>query len=78
MITLAFLIGYLSDNYGPQPYHYKNQVVIVNNKYQCPTYCMVKHNHHVYFGTDSHGMFIDKTQLGKKYKKKKSKEKNKR
>ena len=33
MVGLAFLIGYLDDIYGPQPYHYKNQIVIVDKKY---------------------------------------------
>ena len=78
MIGLAFLIGYLDDTYGPQPYHYKNQIVIVDKKYQCPIYCDVNHRHHVYFEADSNQMVIDKSNLGKKVKEKKIKKKNKR
>ena len=76
MVGLAFLIGYLDDIYSPQPYHYKNQVVIVDKKYQCPTHCGVNHNHHVYFESDSNQMVIDKNQLGKKIKKQKNRKKN--
>ena len=76
MVGLAFLIGYLNDTYGPQPYHYKKQIVIVDKKYQCPTHCAIKHNHSVYFDGESNGMIIDKNQLGKKYKKKKNRKKN--
>tara|TARA_B100000131_G_scaffold264310_1_gene261523 strand:+ start:458 stop:694 length:237 start_codon:yes stop_codon:yes gene_type:complete len=78
MIGLAFLIGYLDDTYGPQPYHYENQIVIVDKKYQCPIYCDVNHRHHVYFEADSNQMVIDKSNLGKKVKEKKIKKKNKR
>ena len=76
LVGLAFLIGYLNDTIGPQPYHYKNQIVIVDKKYQCPKHCAIKHNHSVYFGNESSGMIIDKNQLGKKYKKKKNRKKN--
>ena len=75
MVGLAFLIGYLDDIYSPQPYHYKNQVVIVDKNYQCPTYCDVNHKHHVYFESDSHRMVIDRNQLGKKFKEKKIRQK---
>ena len=75
LVGLAFLIGYLNNNTGPQPYHYKNQIVIVDKNYQCPKYCGIKHNHSVYFDGHSNGMTIDKNQLGKKYKEKKSKKK---
>ena len=75
MVGLAFLIGYLDDIYGPQPYHYKNQIVIVDKKYQCPKYCGIHHDHFVYFEGESNGMVVDKNQLGKKVKKKKSKQK---
>ena len=78
MVGLAFLIGYLDDVYGPQPYHYENQIVIVDRKYQCPTYCDVNHRHHVYFETDSFRMIIDKSKLGKKVKEKKNNKKIKR
>ena len=75
VVGLAFLIGFISDANSPQPYHYKNQIVIVDKKYQCPTYCKAKHSHHVYFYGDSFQMIIDKNQLGKKVKKKKSRKK---
>ena len=75
---IAFAIGYIGDNTGPQPYHYENQVVIVDKNYQCPSYCGVKHNHHVYFEGEKHQMVIDKSKLGKKVKEKKIKKKNKR
>ena len=75
MVGLAFLIGYLDDIYGPQLYHYKNQIVMVDRKYQCPKYCDVDHNHHVYFESDSFRMVIDKNQLGKRYKIKKNNKK---
>ena len=78
MIGLAFLIGYLDDIYGPQAYHYENQVVIVDKKYQCPKYCGVNHNHSVYFEGESNGIVIDKSKLGKRYKEKKITKKNKR
>ena len=73
MIGLAFLIGYLDDIYGPQAYHYKDKIVIVDKKYQCPKHCDVHHNHSVYFVEESNGMVIDKDKLGKKYKEKKKK-----
>ena len=72
---IAFAIGYLDDIYGPQPYHYKNQIVIVDKKYQCPTYCGVNHRHHVYFEGENHQMVIDKSKLGKRVKEKKVKKK---
>ena len=71
------MIGYIDDITGPQPYHYENQIVIVDKNYQCPTYCGVDHNHSVYFINESNGMIIDESKLGKKYKEKKSSKKNK-
>ena len=72
MIGIAFLIGYLDDIYGPQAYHYQDEVVIVDRKYQCPVYCGVNHSHSVYYeeGSDSTsvGMTINKSKLGKKFK----------
>ena len=49
MILIAFAIGYIDDVTGPQPHYYENEIVIVDKKYQCPTYCGVDHNHSVYF-----------------------------
>tara|TARA_B100000131_G_C17686288_1_gene438670 strand:- start:239 stop:493 length:255 start_codon:yes stop_codon:yes gene_type:complete len=68
MVALAFLIGYIDDVTGPQPYHYGEEIVIVDKKYQCPTYCGVNHSHSVYFKNETIGMFVDKEKLGKKYK----------
>ena len=73
MVILAFSIGWIGDNTGPQPYHYQDTIVIVNKKYQCPKHCAVHHNHSVYF--EGTGMVIDKSDLGKKVKKKKSRRK---
>ena len=71
MIVIAFAIGYIDDVTGPQPYHYEGEIVIVDKKYQCPTYCAVNHPHFVYYNSDTDGIVIDKNQLGKKVKKKK-------
>jgi len=72
MVILAFLIGYIDDVNGPQEYYYEDTIVEVNKKYQCPTYCAVNHHHSVYYEDESFGMVVDKNQLGKKVKKKKS------
>ena len=71
LIVIAIAIGYIDDVTGPQAYHYNNGIVIVNKKYQCPTYCGINHYHSVYYENQSIGMVIDKEQLGKKYKPKK-------
>ncbi len=68
MIGLAFLIGYIDDVTGPQTHHYKDTIVVVDKKYQCPKYCGVNHHHSVYFENQSNGMVVDKDELGKKYK----------
>ena len=73
MIALAFMIGYIQNNTGPQEYEYKNHIVVVDKKYQCPKHCAVKHQHSVFY--EGYGMTIDKNQLGKKVKKKKSRRK---
>ena len=73
MIALAFTIGYIDDVTGPQKYHYQDTIVEVNKKYQCPKHCGVVHYHSVYF--EGTGMIVDKNQLGKKYKEKKSRRK---
>ena len=72
-IVFALLIGYIDDVITPQAYHYQNTIVIVDRKYQCPKHCAVHHQHSVYY--DGYGMTIDKNQLGKKVKKKKSRRK---
>ena len=73
MIALAFTIGYIQNNTGPQEYEYKNHIVVVDKKYQCPKHCAVHHQHSVFY--EGYGMTIDKNQLGKKVKKKKSRKK---
>ena len=78
MLVLACLIGYIDDINSPQAYHYENQIVMVDKKYQCPTYCGVNHNHFVYFEGKSTGIVIEKSLLGKKVKQKKITKKNKR
>jgi hypothetical protein len=70
-VVLAFLIGYIDDINSPKPYNYENQIVIVDKKYQCPTYCGVNHNHSVYYNSLTNGMVIDKNQLGERIKEKK-------
>ena len=73
MIALAFLLGYVDDAFGPQAHHYEGRIVIVDKKYQCPSYCGVNHNHSVYYAPESNGMIIEKSQLGDKYKEPKKK-----
>ena len=46
---MAFLIGYIGDVTGPQTYQYKDEIVVVYDKYQCPTYCAINHNHYVHY-----------------------------
>ena len=73
IIGIASIIGFVSDKVKPTEYYYEDRIVTVYKKYQCPKYCNVEHHHSVYFEGD--GMIIDKNQLGKKYKKKKSRKK---
>ena len=72
-IVFVLLLGYIDDAITPQAYHYEDTIVVVNKKYQCPKHCKVSHQHSVYY--DGYGMTIDKNQLGKKVKKKKSRRK---
>ena len=71
MVVLAFLIGYIQNNTGPQEYEYQNEIVVVDKKYQCPTHCGVNHKHHVYFNSDTNGIIINEEELGKKIKSRK-------
>ena len=71
MIVLAFTIGYIQNNTGPQEYEYKNNIVVVDKKYQCPKHCAVNHHHKVYFESKTGGITIDENKLGKKIKSKK-------
>tara|TARA_R100001594_G_C4035877_1_gene262186 strand:+ start:1422 stop:1640 length:219 start_codon:yes stop_codon:yes gene_type:complete len=71
MVALAFLIGYIQNNTGPQEYEYQNEIVVVDKKYQCPKHCAVNHEHHVYFNSDTNGIIINQDELGKKIKSRK-------
>ena len=69
---MAFLIGYIGDVTGPQTYQYKDEIVVVYDKYQCPTYCAINHNHYVHYDkniTKNNKMHINKCDLGTKIKK---------
>ena len=72
-LVLAFTLGYMNNNLGPQSYHYQDTIVVVDKKYQCPNHCAIQHHHSVFY--EGYGMTIDKNQLGKKVKKKKSRRK---
>ena len=77
-IILFVLLGYLDDLILPQYYFYENTIVGVYKSYQCPTYCGVRHPHLVYYDreiTGDIGMYIDKSKLKEKYKKKHHKKK---
>ena len=75
LIGFAFLIGYLSDITGPQHHHYRDKTVNVYEKYQCPKYCEIIHPHFVYYNSLTNGIVIEKSLLGEKIKKKKSRRK---
>ena len=75
LVVLAFAIGYIDDVTGPQKHHYEHTIVVVDKKYQCPTYCAVHHHHSVYYAPESQGMVIEEEHLGKKVKEKKKKRK---
>ncbi len=78
IIGIAFAIGFVSDKIKPKEYYYKDRIVTVYKKYQCPKYCEVNHHHYVYFdstGFNKNGMRIDKKQLGERYKEDESMEK---
>ena len=48
-IILALLLGYVEDLILPKYYFYEDTIVGVYKKYQCPTHCLVNHNHFVYY-----------------------------
>ena len=75
LIVLAFGIGYIDDISGPQQHNYEDKIVNVYEKYQCPIYCEVNHPHFVYYNSLTDGMVIEKSLLGEKIKKKKSRRK---
>ena len=70
-MVLASLIGYFTNEKGPREYYYQNEIVIVDKKYQCPSYCAIDHPHHVYFEGHNNNMIINKNQLGEKINRKK-------
>ena len=52
-------------------YHYKDSIVTVHKKYQCPKWCDVDHYHYVHYDTTivyEGGMVINKSILGDEYK----------
>ena len=76
ILVFAFLFGFISERTGPQTYEYKDGFVVIDNRYQCPTYCAVNHNHFVQFKKSGPGfdeknnkMYINKDDLGAKIKK---------
>ena len=69
-IIIAFTIGFIDNNTGPQKYHYQDTIVEVNKNYQCPKYCGVNHPHSVYYSSDTDGIVIDKNDLGERIKEK--------
>ena len=71
VIGIAFFIGFVNDQTKPKMYHYKNSIVTVYKKYQCPNYCKINHYHYVYHDSTivfESGMLIDKDELGERYK----------
>ena len=77
MILIAFLLGYVDDINKPKEYYYgdTHNVILVDKKYQCPTYSAVDHIHHVHFEGSSFGMIIDENLLGARVKIKKNRKK---
>ena len=70
-IAIAFLIGIVNDKLTPKMYYYKDSIVTVHKKYQCPKWCSVEHYHYVHYDTTivhRGGMVINKSILGKEYK----------
>ena len=73
IIGICFTIGIVNEKTKPQKHYYENRIVTVYKKYQCPNYCEADHYHYVYYDSTivEHGtMYIDKSKLGKKFKKK--------
>ena len=68
IIGIASLIGFVNEKTKPKEYYYENRIVTVYKKYQCPKYCEANHNHYVYYTSDTNGMIIDRSKLGKKFK----------
>ena len=75
MVVLAFLIGYVDDVTGPQVHHYNHTFVLVDSKYQCPSYCGIDHHHHVHHDPStlisSDAYYVPETLLGPRISEKK-------
>ena len=68
LIGILSVIGFVNEKTKPQEYYYEDRIVTVYKKYQCPKYCEATHNHYVYYTSDTNGITIDKSKLGKKIK----------
>ena len=68
IIGISVVVGFVSDRTGPQEHYYEGRIVSVYKKYQCPIYCEANHHHYVYYTSDTNGMIIDRSKLGKKFK----------
>ena len=71
VIGIAFLIGFVNDKTKPKMYHYKDGIVTVYKKYQCPKYCEVNHYHYVHYDSTivhDDGMILDEKFLEEEYK----------
>ena len=75
LVILAVTIGYITNELKPKQYIYQDNIVVLNKNIQCPTYCGVIHPHNVYFTSETNGMTIDESLLGKQVKIKKKKRK---
>jgi hypothetical protein len=68
VLGVAILIGLVDEKTKPKEYYYEDRIVTVYKKYQCPIYCEANHHHYVYYTSDTNGMIIDRSKLGKKFK----------
>ena len=71
IIGILTVSGFVNEKTKPQEYYYKDGIVTVYKKYQCPHYCEVDHYHYVYYDSTIVGegnMCIDKDKLGEKHK----------
>ena len=67
LIGIFSVIGFVNEKTKPQEYYYENRIVTVYKKYQCPIYCEADHFHYVYFDSTLTGMYINKSEIGKRY-----------
>ena len=80
ILVFAFLFGFISERTGPQTYEYKDELVVIGSGYQCPTYCAIRHNHHVQLNKSglnlnekNNKMYVNECDLGAKIKKNRNK-----